>query len=882
MFSVSVAAGIAGVFVLPGLAVEIAGPWASLSFLLAGLMVLPAVLAKAELATAMPVAGGSFVYIDRAMGPWVGTIEGIGTWTSLCSKTAYSLVGIGAYLSLFGDPALFKPISLAFLVGLVTLNVLGVGKASKFQTAAVVICLSVLTFFGVWGAAGVNPDHYQPAFPSGWVGIATGAAFVFTAYAGVTKACSVAEEVHRPERNIPYGMLAAHFTIMALFAGVTWVTVGLVSPEELRGSAVPLALAAEVLGGKPLLAIISVVAVLGLLAMSNAGVLAGSRYPFAMGRAQILPPWTQGLSPRFATPVPSILLTGVFLFCLVLFLPLYELAKLASVFKINMFTMINVTVILLRVSGAGWYRPTFRAPLYPWLQIAAIAGGVAMLVALGMFAVVGLLGAVTVGSVWYLAYVRPRVDRKSALVHLWGEARALRETARAEATDQRDGLPPRVVAPLFGGEDDPTRTIRAAARFVGDGWLEVLRFHELPEQTMLAASLPESEETRLFADAACAAGEEMGVHVVFRDILTHNAKRSVAEHAARTRAEWIVMDWPEQAPRRALVRNPTAWWQDHTPRDLALVRDRGEPSWRRILVLAKAGPYDSLVVHVADRLARRSGGCLTLFRPVSPLTTLGQIKGHRAYHQQLAELCQARTESLILRTDDQERTVAEISADYDLLLMGAAPERSFRTLFFGSAEHRVAEAATCSVIKVKSPADRVHARFRMPTTSQFGAPAPLALTSWTTASLRLDAARKDDVIPLVGARIAESLGVDMADAITAKLRKRERQQPTQRPGGVAMIGATKYGLPATCLGVFTLARPIAWGVRTRRKVDVVLAVMSPPGERQHQLWLLARLARMLQLDGVPEALRDARDEEELLDVVGEADQRIRQLEAHAS
>ena len=47
VFSISVAAGIAGVFVLPGLAAGIAGPWASLSFVLAGVMVLPAVLSKA-------------------------------------------------------------------------------------------------------------------------------------------------------------------------------------------------------------------------------------------------------------------------------------------------------------------------------------------------------------------------------------------------------------------------------------------------------------------------------------------------------------------------------------------------------------------------------------------------------------------------------------------------------------------------------------------------------------------------------------------------------------------------------------------------------------------------------------------------------------------
>jgi len=557
VFSISVAAGIAGVFVLPGLAAGIAGPWASLSFVLAGVMVLPAVLSKAELATAMPVAGGSFVYIDRSMGPWLGTVEGLGTWTSLSSKTAYCLVGIGAYLTLFADPSLVKPVSLAFLVGLVAINVLGVGKASFLQTLTVTTCLTALTFFCLWGATEVDPTHFEPALPNGWKGLAIGSAFVFTAFAGVTKACSVAEEVRDPERNIPYGMLAAHGTVVVIFATATWVTVGLVRPEELHDSAVPLALAAERLGGAPVATVMAVVAVLSLLAMSNAGVLAGSRYPFAMGRVRMLPSWTQELSPRFATPVPAILATGVFLFALVFYLPIYELAKLASVFKINMFTMVNLAVIVLRVSRPGWYRPTFRAPLYPWLQIAAIVGGVAMLVALGAFAAVGLTAIFAVGTIWYLIYVRPRVDRRSALSHLWGEARVIRETARAEAAERRPDRRPRVITPLFGEEENPLDLIRAGVHLVGGGWLEVLRFHELPEQTMLVASVDRDDgEARELSERVYALGEELGVHVAFRDILTHNAKRAVAEHAARTGARWIVMDWPKSSP---LAPNPMAW-----------------------------------------------------------------------------------------------------------------------------------------------------------------------------------------------------------------------------------------------------------------------------------------------------------------------------------
>ncbi|MDX1611279.1 MAG: amino acid permease, partial [Candidatus Thermoplasmatota archaeon] len=99
VITVSVGAMIgSGIFVLPGLAAAIGGPAVILAYLLAGLIVLPAALSKAEMATALPHSGGTYLYIDRAMGPMLGTIAGLGVWFSLVFKSAFALVGLGAYL----------------------------------------------------------------------------------------------------------------------------------------------------------------------------------------------------------------------------------------------------------------------------------------------------------------------------------------------------------------------------------------------------------------------------------------------------------------------------------------------------------------------------------------------------------------------------------------------------------------------------------------------------------------------------------------------------------------------------------------------------------------------------------------------------------------
>ena len=81
-----------GFFLLPGIATQHAGPAVTLAYLLAGLMIVPALLSVAELSAAMPRAGGTYYYLDRTLGPLVGTVGGMGTWLTLVLKSAFALI----------------------------------------------------------------------------------------------------------------------------------------------------------------------------------------------------------------------------------------------------------------------------------------------------------------------------------------------------------------------------------------------------------------------------------------------------------------------------------------------------------------------------------------------------------------------------------------------------------------------------------------------------------------------------------------------------------------------------------------------------------------------------------------------------------------------
>ena len=141
-----------GIFILPALAMKMAGPAVVLAYLLAGLLVLPAALSKAEMATAMPEAGGTYIYIERGMGPLLGTIAGIGTWFSLTFKSALALVGGAPYIVLLFA---VRPdlVAVGAAVVLIVVNVAGVKQTGRMQVGIVAVMLVAMAWF-VGGSGG--------------------------------------------------------------------------------------------------------------------------------------------------------------------------------------------------------------------------------------------------------------------------------------------------------------------------------------------------------------------------------------------------------------------------------------------------------------------------------------------------------------------------------------------------------------------------------------------------------------------------------------------------------------------------------------------------------------------------------------------------------
>ncbi len=408
----------AGLFLLPGPAAAQAGPAVVLAYLIAAVPMVPAMFSVVELATAMPRAGGAYYFLDRSLGPLAGTIGGLGTWLALVLKTAFALIGMGAYVAVFHPEAPHTLIAAAFALAFGALNLYGTRRTGSFQIVLVAGLLGILALFVAGGAPSIDPARFRGFFGAGFDAILATAGMVYISYVGVTNVASVSEEVHDPERNLPRGIFLALGSAVVVYALSTAVMVGVVPGDVLAGHLTPAAEAASRFAGRGGAALVSLAAVMAFASVANAGILAASRYPLAMSRDGLLPPALRGVSAR-GTPTAAVLLNVGVILALVLLLDPVRIAKLASSFQLLIFALLCGAVVVMRESGLSSYDPGYRSPGYPWMQIGGILAACVLIAQMGWLPVLFTGGLIAVGIAWYRGYALARVDRHGAIYHVF-------------------------------------------------------------------------------------------------------------------------------------------------------------------------------------------------------------------------------------------------------------------------------------------------------------------------------------------------------------------------------------------------------------------------------------------------------------------------------
>ena len=425
-----------GIFILPGIAFARTGPSYFVSYVLAGALALTGMMSVAELVTAMPRAGGDYFFTTRTLGPLIGTVSGLLSWFALTLKSAFAVFGIAEVIHMLtGWP--LAPAGIAVTFSFVILNIAGIKAASRLEVWLVIGLLGLMFTYIVMGMPQVDVTRFAPFTPRGMNAVLSTAGFVFVSFGGLLKIASVSEEVGDPRRTIPLGMLLSIVVVTVLYALILFVTAGVVPGERLSGSLTPIADAARMVAGTPGWIAMTTAALLAFVTTANAGIMSASRYPMALSRDKLLPDVLGTVSERFGTPVAAVILTGV---CIsgALFLDLELLVKAASAVILMSYVLANLSVIILRSSRIQNYRPSFRAPLAPWLQASGIVLFVLLIADTGS-AALGIGGIVVLlGMGVYFLYGKGRATAAFALTHLIARITNTRIGGRDLETELRD------------------------------------------------------------------------------------------------------------------------------------------------------------------------------------------------------------------------------------------------------------------------------------------------------------------------------------------------------------------------------------------------------------------------------------------------------------
>jgi len=415
-----------GFFLLPGIAAMETGNSVYLSYLVAGFLILPSMLTVAELATAMPRAGGAYYFLDRSLGPLVGTIGGLGSWIALIFKSAFALIGMGAYLSLYIDLPML-PLALVLTVVFGLLNIFGAKETAFLQRLLVSALVLIMGYFLIEGVEyltgnSVLPEMQESNFlTNGMNGFISTVGLVFVSYAGLTKVASIAEEVQNPDKAIPLGMTLSLLTASIVYVLGVFIMVKVLPAVTLFSSLTPVTDAGyvvitwipESIG----ILLIVIAAIAAFASTGNAGIMSASRYPLAMSRDGLMPQFF-GKIGRFKTPHISVLSTTFVMILVLLLFDVEAVAKLASAFQLLLFFLLNLAVVVMRESKIEAYKPGFNSPFYPWVQILGMIISLWLVAEMGLLAV-GLTGTLIILCIaWYFYYADGKVKRQGAIYHV--------------------------------------------------------------------------------------------------------------------------------------------------------------------------------------------------------------------------------------------------------------------------------------------------------------------------------------------------------------------------------------------------------------------------------------------------------------------------------
>ena len=503
------------IFVLTGPAIGLAGSAVIIAFIVNATITLFTAMAYAELGSAMPEAGGGYLWVREGLPRPNAFISGWMAWFAhivagslyavsfasflnglLMQLNLFKGVGSEGTLLILGIIPLDKVIAIASVAAFTYVNFKGTSETGKTGDIVTVIQLGLIFALigaGLW-TMHANPGwrmNFSDFMPMGIAGVVAAMGLTFIAFEGYEVIVQTGEEVKNPKRNIPRAIFISLSAVVVLYCLIAFVSIGAIFPEggiaswKFIGDQGELGISAAaeliipygafiVLGG----------GMISTLAALNATTFSSARVAFAMGRHYNLPHKFSAIHPKNKTPYIAILLSGLIMAVMASGLPLDQIAIAAGVIFLLLFTQVNLAAINIRRIYGDKLDYGFKTPFFPVIPI------------IGIFLKIGLAIylLVTEPLSWVITIVWVAIGFAVYRVYIFRkELEHYAPTVTSEGALERKAF--RIL--ILYTPENPDRLIKFAIRVAkeNNGEVDVLRVITVPEQTPLSAGIA-------FADSA--------------------------------------------------------------------------------------------------------------------------------------------------------------------------------------------------------------------------------------------------------------------------------------------------------------------------------------------------------------------------------------------
>ncbi|WP_363495955.1 amino acid permease [Burkholderia sp. LMU1-1-1.1] len=414
-----------GIFVLTGTGAVTAGPALTLSFIVAAVACGFAALCYAEFASTVPVAGSIYTYTYATLGELAAWMIG---WDLLLeyglATSAVSVGWSGYFQSLIAGfgwklptvltaapgavPGVTTWINLPALCIMLILTAMlswGVRESARLNNIMVAIKVGVVLLFIAVGSRHVQPSNWQPFMPYGYNGMLSAAALVFFAFIGFDAVTSAAEEVKRPERDLPIGIIGSLAACTILYVVVSAIMTGIVPYQQFLGIDHPVSLALKYAGENWVAGFVDLGAILGMTTVILVMAYGQTRVIYAMSRDGLLPKRLSTVHPRFHTPYFATWLVGIVFGLIAAVVPLNILTELINIGTLAAFSLVAIAVVILRKKRPDLKR-AFRCPGVPVIPALAVIFCVMLMTYLSWHTWVAFVIWMAIGLLIYFGYAR--------------------------------------------------------------------------------------------------------------------------------------------------------------------------------------------------------------------------------------------------------------------------------------------------------------------------------------------------------------------------------------------------------------------------------------------------------------------------------------------